>query len=93
MVWDESKHPRDSLGRFTDAHGAYRQNTSYREILEAQGDDTAYFEEEDPYSDYPTIYLPKREYAMVMHELATNLTDEEYKMPVVTKNIRNYAYV
>ena len=30
--WDESKHPRDALGRFTDAGGAYRQNTSYREI-------------------------------------------------------------
>lgn len=30
--WDESKHPRDELGRFTDASGAYRQNASYREI-------------------------------------------------------------
>ena len=36
MAWDESKHPRDSQGRFTDAHGAYRQNTSYGEILKAQ---------------------------------------------------------
>ncbi len=37
-MWDESKHPRDELGRFTAAGSAYRQNTSYREILEAQID-------------------------------------------------------
>jgi len=35
-VFDESKHPRDENGRFTDGSGTgktYRQNTSYAEIL------------------------------------------------------------
>ena len=36
MAWDESKHPRDDDGKFTDGMGAprtFRQNTSYREII------------------------------------------------------------
>ncbi len=32
-MWDESKHPRDSHGRFTEVGKVYRQNASYGEIL------------------------------------------------------------
>lgn len=46
MAWDESKHPRDRRGRFTDAYGAFRQNSSYREILKAQ------MNEEEPSEAY-----------------------------------------
>lgn len=31
--FDESKHPRDESGKFTDKGGGYRQNASYSEIL------------------------------------------------------------
>lgn len=31
--FDESKHPRDDDGKFTDKGGGYRQNASYSEIL------------------------------------------------------------
>lgn len=31
--FDESKHPRDDDGEFTDKGGGYRQNASYSEIL------------------------------------------------------------
>lgn len=39
MAWDESKHPRDGDGKFTDGTGAprtFRQNASYREIIRLQ---------------------------------------------------------
>ena len=88
MAWDESKHPRDRRGRFTDAYGSYRQNTSYSEILASEGSASR----TDDYSEYPTVKLPRAEYAMVMHELATNLTDEEHKMPIVIKHICNSTY-
>lgn len=42
--------------------------------------------------DYPTITLPKQEYAHVMSELATHLTAEQRKQKVVTKAIGNYVY-
>lgn len=75
----------------------YRQNTSYQDIIKSESEpeyNDVYDSEniEDDFSDYPTVWLSKKEYAMVMSELATNLTDEEHKMPVVTKYIRNYAY-
>lgn len=34
MEWDESKHPRDKDGRFTDGSGVYRQNASYGFLLD-----------------------------------------------------------
>lgn len=97
MAWDESKHPRDRRGRFIDAYGygAYRQNASYREILDAQKQREPKSETSAKvdYSDIPTVKLPRAEYAMVMHELATNLTDEEHNQRILTRSIRNYTYV
>ncbi len=93
MKWDESKHPRDELGRFTDANGSYRQNAPYRDILSEQANhDSYYISGKDRYDEYPTVYLPWGEYNMVMHELATNLTEEERKQKIVTRSIRNYTY-
>lgn len=43
-------------------------------------------------SDFKTIRLPKAEYAMVMHELNTNLSKEERKRKIVTKAIGNHIY-
>lgn len=42
--------------------------------------------------DYPTVILPKREYAHVMSELATHLNDEQRRQPVVKKAIGRYIY-
>ena len=42
--------------------------------------------------DFPTIILPKDEYAHVMSEIATNLTEEQRKQPVFRKAIGNYYY-
>lgn len=44
MAWDESKHPRADDGKFTNGTGAprtFRQNASYREILNSSHYDTA----------------------------------------------------
>lgn len=42
--------------------------------------------------DYETVVLPKDEYAHVMSELNTHLSDEQRKQKVVTKAIGNYNY-
>ncbi len=42
--------------------------------------------------DYQTITLPKDEYAHVMSELVTHLTDQQKKQKVVTKAIGRYLY-
>lgn len=43
-------------------------------------------------SDFKTIRLPKDEYAMVVHEINTNLTAEERKRKVVSKAIGDSVY-
>ena len=84
MKWDESKHPRDKDGRFSD-----NDTQSVREelIVELKDEPPTIVEpsdalHRDSYSAYPTVKLPSEEYYMVMHELATNLAKEEQK----TKN-------
>ena len=42
--------------------------------------------------DYETVVLSKDEYAYVMSELNTHLSDEQRKQKVVTKAIGNYNY-
>ena len=42
--------------------------------------------------DYETVVLSKDEYAHVMSELNTHLSDEQRKQKVVTKAIGNYNY-
>lgn len=42
--------------------------------------------------DFPTIQLPKAEYAQVMSELNTNLTKEQRKKKIITKAIGNHVY-
>lgn len=43
-------------------------------------------------SNIQTVILPKEEYAHVMSEIATNLSQVEKQMPVVSKAIGNYVY-
>lgn len=42
--------------------------------------------------DFTTVFLPKKEYAHVMSEIATNLTKEQSNKKVFSKNIGNYTY-
>ena len=43
-------------------------------------------------SDFETIILPTKEYAHVMSEINTNITEEQLKQRVVSKNIGDYVY-
>lgn len=43
-------------------------------------------------SDYKTVILPKKEYAHVMSEIATWITEEKLMQPIIKKNIGNYTY-
>lgn len=42
--------------------------------------------------DFPTVFLPKQEYAHVMSEIATNITKEQSQKSVFEKAIGNYIY-
>ena len=43
-------------------------------------------------SDFPTVYLPKEEYAHVMSEIATWVTPEQAHKSVFQKRIGDYIY-
>ena len=40
----------------------------------------------------PTVQLPKKEYAHVMSEINTHMSDEQRELPVVSKAIGDYIY-
>lgn len=42
--------------------------------------------------DFPTVILPKQEYAHIMSEIATNLTKEQASKKVFSKCIGDYIY-
>ena len=42
--------------------------------------------------DFETVFLPKNEYAHIMSEIATNLTEEQAQKRVFSKAIGNYIY-
>ena len=43
-------------------------------------------------SELPTVRLPKKEYAHVMSEIATNITQAQREQRVFSKNIGDYTY-
>lgn len=43
-------------------------------------------------SDFKELRLPIKEYAHVMHEVATHISHEQRNKKVFSKNIGNYAY-
>lgn len=43
-------------------------------------------------SDFPTVQLPKNEYAHVMSEIATHISEEQKTKTVIKKAIGNYMY-
>lgn len=42
--------------------------------------------------DFKTLFLPKNEYAHVMSEIATNLTEEQSRKRIFSKHIGDYIY-
>ena len=43
-------------------------------------------------SDFPTLWLPPKEYGHVMHEVATNITKEQMNQSTFSKAIGDYVY-
>lgn len=77
--WEESKHPRKENGQFGEGGGSSGvEKSSKRDKIDS--------------SKNKTVNLPKEEYAQVMHELNTNLTKEQKKEKIFSKNIGNYQY-
>ena len=94
MDFKENEHPRDNDGKFT--KGGNSDTAKLDELNQIYNSDggnlNSFHNEEDSLFSYPTVQLPEKEYAMVMHELATNLTKEEHSFPTAIRHIRNYTY-
>ena len=94
MEFKENEHPRDSDGKFT--KGGNSDTAELDELKRIYNSDggnlNSFDDEDDSLFSYPTVRLPEKEYAMVMHELATNLTKEEHSFPTAIRHIRNYTY-
>lgn len=43
-------------------------------------------------SEYKTVFLPEKEYSKVMHEISTNLTNEQNNSKMFSKHIGEYIY-
>lgn len=90
-AFNESDHPRDEKGRFTEKGittdtGTISEGQSYGRIGK-----TNY--RRGGYTKRKELRLPPGEYNMVVHELNTNLTKEEIQRKgVVNKAIRNHVY-
>ncbi len=71
-------------------------NSAKSGILEAGNSsplriDMQFFGHKEP-SDFKTIFLPKEEYAHVMHEVATNITEIQMNQLFFSKEIGDYLY-
>lgn len=78
--WKESEHPRKKNGQFGKGGSSSGiEKSSKRAKIES--------------SKHPTVELPKEEYAQVMHELNTNLTNEQKKEKILRRYIGNHRYI
>ena len=77
MTWNETEHPRDDRGQFTNKDGIreYRQNTSYSEIL---ADDKAKAESEEK--------IDKVHIDISKDNVLPQLTDKALREMGLTKN-------
>ena len=87
--WDEGKHPRggnpNNTGQFSKANGSKNSLKNPRnngKVKTSRKIDRQHRE----------VKLPKEEYAKVVSELNTNLTEEERAKPVLQRAIGNYLY-
>lgn len=82
MKFDESKHPRDEDGRFTDGSGgkSYRQNTRYEEILadDKRREAERIYNSETLRKNFKRdfVTLGKREYAELCSAIRTKYTSK-----------------
>ena len=87
--WEEGKHPRggnpNNTGQFSKASGSKNSLKNPRnngKVKTSRKIDRQHRE----------VKLPKEEYAKVVSELNTNLTEEERAKPVLQRAIGNYLY-
>lgn len=78
--WEESEHPRKKNGQFG------KGGSSSESVVKSSNRDKI------GSSKHKTVELPKEEYAQVMHELNTNLTQEQRKKKQITRAIGNSVY-
>ena len=76
---DGRKAPRDKGGKFSTSNtkGSV-EKTSLRDKIKSR--------------ERKALELPKNEYSKVMHELNTNLTEEERKKGKISRPIGDYIY-
>lgn len=88
MPFDESKHPRDGDGRFTDGKSDFDRAAEkyFPHLISIARCDIIALQSKKG------IKLSKKEYAMVMSEISTNITKEQRKMPYFAKCIGNHCY-
>lgn len=76
--WNESEHPRKANGQFGEGGSAGVEKSTKRDKIKSR--------------ERKEVQLAKDEYAQVMHELNTNLTEEQRKKKLISKNIGNFKY-
>ena len=79
--WNESDHPRNEQGEFTNGGN----NSSNNETNLSKYDNISY-------SQFEEIPISKNEKEMVRKALNTDLTAEERKKKIVVRSIRNWRY-
>lgn len=75
--WEESKHPRDKDGRFSQSGEEPSQSKEKRGKVKRRR---------------KVLSLPKEEFARVQHAFMTDVTREQMEMRCLVKNIGNYRY-
>lgn len=87
--WEEGKHPRggnpNNTGQFSKAGGSKNSLKNPRNNGKVKTS-------RNINRQHREIKLPKEEYAKVVSELNTNLTEEERAKPVLQRAIGNYLY-
>lgn len=76
--WNESDHPRKDNGQFGEGGSAGVEKSSKSDKIKTR--------------TRKEVQLPKDEYAQVIHELNTNLTNDQRKKKQITKAIGSYLY-
>ena len=77
-AWEESKHPRDKEGKFSETQNPSSRTGGKRGKIKRRR---------------KALSLPKEEFARVQHAFMTDVTKEERKVARLEKYIGNFLYV
>ncbi|HCJ90734.1 MAG TPA: hypothetical protein DHV71_02450 [Acidaminococcaceae bacterium] len=87
--WDGSKHPR---GGYSENRGWFSKTGGNKNSLQVPKSNGNVEAKRNINHSRRQIKLSKREYAKVVSELNTNLTEEEREKPIIQRAIGNYLY-